>query len=177
MIDGARQLLATTGPTAISARAVAAAAGVPLSAVSYYFESLDEIVALAATDLVAEWLQHGRDVTDALSTIQTPDPAATLVDALLPPGDDEAIRTRYEHLVAAGRVPAVAQALAGLRPQLLELIDEIRNTLGMGTGLSATTVLSAVDGAAVGAISEGRSGLRTIVIDELGLLLAEQRRR
>jgi len=177
VIAGAHAILSTAGPSAISARAVAAAAEVPLSAVTYYFESLDEIIGLAAADLVADWLHHGRQVADGLDVTDRPDPARLLADALLPSGDDEAIRTRYEHLVAAGRVPAVAGALAGLRPQLLEVIDRIRSTLGLDTGLPASTVLSAVDGAAVGAISEGRAGLRAIVIDELGLLLAEQRRR
>ena len=182
VVAGAVTILNTVGPSGISARAIAAAGQVPLSAITYYFDSLDEIVGAAAQVVVAEWLQHGMEVAKASASGKVKadrvsrdrSAARTITEALLPPGGVAAVRTRYEHLVAAGRVQPVATALAGLRPQLLELIDQIRTAAGVDLQPSANTVLAVLDGAALGAISEGDPQPRVTVENELRQLFSSK---
>lgn len=82
------------------------------------------------------------------------DPAGVVVDAVLPPGDDAAVRAHYEQLLAAGRVPALAAALgdgrARLDAVLAALLVELRSPV------PAALALAVVDGAVVAAVSEGR---------------------
>lgn len=82
------------------------------------------------------------------------DPAGVVVEAVLPPGDDAAVRAHYEQLLGAGRVPALAAALgdgrARLDAVLAALLVELRSPV------PAAVALAVVDGAVVAAVSEGR---------------------
>jgi TetR/AcrR family transcriptional regulator, regulator of biofilm formation and stress response len=145
LVAAAAALVREHGPGAVSHRAVAARAGASLSATTYYFTDLDELVAAAGSALADDWAAHARASVRAKVA-----PAAALVDAVLPPGDDAAVRGHYEHLVGAGRVPALATAYAAGRADLDAAIAEL------GLRWPAEALVALVDGAAVAALSEGR---------------------
>ncbi len=162
LIDAGGRLLQTVGPGKFSARRVAAEAGVPLAAVTYYFASLDELLGLATELVVASWLDHGPRVAHHSRGADMAQIATTLTLALMPPGPPPAsiaehrrsIQARYEQLLSAGRAPMVSAALAALRPALYELITVIVANAEAPVTLSPATILAVIDGAAVGAISE-----------------------
>jgi DNA-binding transcriptional regulator YbjK len=163
----AADLVREDGPAALSHRGVAARAGVSLSATTYYFSGLDELAAAAGSALVDEWVAHAEAVLGrAEPTVE--DPAATVVEAVLPPGDDAAVRAHYEQLAAAGRLPALAAALGAGRARLDDVLDRLLAVLRpvTGGGPGPAVVLALVDGAALAALSEGRdvrSGARDLL--------------
>ncbi len=170
VVTAATELLRAGGPGAVSHRAVAARAGASLSATTYYFAGLDDLLAAAGARMVEEWVTHARAVHDvvlhgsvlhgsARPTDRDPGAAAqvladVLADAVLPPGTDEDVRAAYEHLLVAGRVPALTRALATGRHRLDAAVADLLATLDVA--LPAALVVAVVDGAVVSALSEGR---------------------
>lgn len=177
----AADLVREEGPAALGHRAVAARAGLSLSATTYYFSGLDDLAAAAGSALVAEWVAHaeavrarvaggGRGIAGRAPAVPDADldldPAAVVVEAVLPPGDDAAVLAHYEQLLAAGRVPALAAALGAGRARLDAVVADLLLDLLPGTSPSApagaaghpgaAVVLAVVDGAVVSAVSEGR---------------------
>ena len=159
--DLARAAAALTlreGPGALTHRRVAAEAGASLSATTYYYASLDELAAAAGRALAQEWAQHARSVLATAPAVQSrQDPAAAarlLTDAVLPAGDDTQVRSYYEHLVGAGRHPALAEAFAGGRAEVDAVLGELVDRVGAPTSAAVTTAL--VDGAVVTALTEQR---------------------
>ena len=159
------------GPGAFSARAVAAQAQLPLAAVSYYFPRLDDLLAEAIVVVLRGWLEHGRLVAEATQGSGVDSAAAAITAALLPPRRPGAVRNRYEHLLAAAGNPVSAGALAELRPELRLLIGEILAVTGVRSRLSHDAIIALVDGAAVGAVSEGAADPRDRVESTLRTVL------
>ena len=58
LVEAATGLLGEAGPTAVTARGVAARARVPLAAVTYYFDGVDSLVREAAERLAAGYLEQ-----------------------------------------------------------------------------------------------------------------------
>ena len=149
--EAAAAIVLEQGPAALSHRAVAARARASLSATTYYFADLDELLAAGGELLARRWAEHARAVVEAAGA-PAPGAAAPLVDAVvaavLPDGDDEVLRAHYAHLVGAGRLPALARAYAEGRSGL----DDALAALGVEPALA----VAVVDGAAVSALSEGR---------------------
>jgi DNA-binding transcriptional regulator YbjK len=146
------------GPGALTHRRVAAEAGASLSATTYYFASLEELAAAAGRALADEWAAHARAVLAAAPAVtvqQDPEAAAqVLVDAVLPAGDDPLVRGYYEHLLGAGRHPALAAAFAAGRDVVDAALDELVERVRAPTSAAVTTAL--VDGAVVTALTERR---------------------
>lgn len=160
LVDAAVELVLAEGPAALTHRALAARAQLPLASTTYHFATLDDILAAVGTRLAERWVAavHGTlGDADALARATTPAArAATICQALLPPGDDAAVRAHYEHLVGAGRT-ALGRAYADARRNLDEAIARLLDGLGLAAGgPQAALVLAVVDGAAVAALSEAR---------------------
>ncbi len=146
------------GPGALTHRRVAAEAGASLSATTYYFTSLDDLAAAAGGALAAAWAAHARSVLDAAPPASVHDDpgqaARTLTDAVLPPGDDEQVRSHYEHLLGAGRHAPLAEAFAAGRGVVDDVLTELVRRVGAPTSARVTTAV--VDGAVVTALTERR---------------------
>jgi AcrR family transcriptional regulator len=52
LVEAARELLVREGPSALTARRIAAEADAPLSAINYAFRSMDELLAVVSRDVV-----------------------------------------------------------------------------------------------------------------------------
>ncbi|ACZ20687.1 uncharacterized conserved protein [Sanguibacter keddieii DSM 10542] len=181
IVTAAAALVLDVGPAALTHRTIAQRADVPLAATTYYFASLDDLVGAAGTLLAERWATHADGVVESLAAEVLPaggpggavsdDPAvegraggpsaltaerrcAVLVDAVLPAGDDRAVRGHYEHLVSAGRDEVLAAAYAAGRAGLDDAVTRLVDLLGVPAG--PEVVVAVVDGAAVSALSEGR---------------------
>ncbi|GMA22821.1 TetR family transcriptional regulator [Luteimicrobium album] len=156
IVRAAAELILSEGPAGVTHRTVAAQADVPLAATTYYFSGLDELVETAGRLLVERWTAHTREVVerDDLPTTAA-GKAERIVDAIGPSGDDAAVRGFYEHLVAAGRSAALGRAYAETRNGLDDAVSELLAKLGLD--VSPQLIVAIVDGAALTALSEGRS--------------------
>lgn len=156
----AREVIAEVGVGRTTHRAVAARAGVPLGATTYYFPTLADLVAgglaLATADLRAH-LRTWQDAVDACADL--PGVLTELV------GDHLADRDRallvYEVYLAAARDPA-------LRPLARTWLDTVHAMLAPRAGATAArSVAALLDGAMVQALVTGdpldRPALKTAV--------------
>ena len=155
LVAAAVAVVGADGPAAFSARAVATQAKLPLGAVSYYFPALDDLLGEALAAVIAAWLEHGETVAAATKGSGITRAATAITAAVLPSGGPDAVRNRYEHLLAAGRNPVAAGAMAALRPELEALIARILISAGVDSHLTPDALLALVDGASLGAIAEG----------------------
>ncbi|PRZ41709.1 TetR family transcriptional regulator [Antricoccus suffuscus] len=167
LIEGGAELIQTDGPSGFTARAVAAKAGVALSAVTYYFASVDDLLALSAAEVCRQWADAAQEAVRRTNRRGSSAAAAAITAALLPPGDTDDVLCRYEQLLAAARVAPVANALTGLRPALVSAIEQILTRCQVRTRLSADLILCVADGAIFGALSERRPDPRAVVRDRL----------
>ena len=142
-------------------RAVAARAGVPLAATTYYFSSLDDLVEAALRSLADAWLGRAEDVLDRLPPHV--DDRATLagafVEAVLggPDHDDVAVLTMYERFLQAGRSPHLRPVVTAYGARLDAVLLEVLRRGAPGADADAVRrVLAALDGTVLRALAEGR---------------------
>ncbi|PFG36497.1 TetR family transcriptional regulator [Flavimobilis soli] len=158
LVAAAAAIIREEGPGALTHRALALRAGVPLAATTYYFSSLEEILEVGGAVLAESWATNIREVlddTEAVAAATTGIRRAELITrALLPEGDDAVVRHHYEHLVGAGRTPALARSYASGRHRFDAAITEMLRALDVDE--PPALVLAVVDGGAVAALSEGR---------------------
>ena len=161
LVEAAADLLLEGGLDAVRHRAVASRAELPLASTTYYFESLDDLVAAAVEacgnrelDMmrarVAEVSQRNRGVE---ATVEL------LVDMLIgvfesADGRREQLVSRCERFVAFARHPELRETQLRLRSQLEDLIVEVLRRSGRVIGPEGLRrLVCVVDGAAVGALS------------------------
>ena len=158
LVAAAAALIRDQGAAALTHRTLAARAGVPLASTTYYFSSLEDILEAGGAVLAESWATSIRrvlDDTDAVVAATTGLRRAELIArALLPEGDDAVIRHHSEHLVGAGRTPALARSYASGRHRFDEAIGDLLQALRVDQ--PPALVLAIVDGGAVTALSEGR---------------------
>lgn len=138
---------------------MAARAGVPLAATTYYFTCLDDLVSAALTSLAERWLTAAREVVERLPD-RLPDAPAlaqAVVDVVLGGRDDSAVLTTYERFLQAGRSPHLRSAVTayGARLDAL-LLDVLRRASVDVDEADVRTVLAVLDGTVLRALAEGR---------------------
>ncbi|MBK0869755.1 TetR family transcriptional regulator [Saccharopolyspora sp. HNM0986] len=160
ILEAALQVIAEEGFAAVSMRGVAAAAGVSLAQVQYYFRSKDELLAAAF-----EHVSH--EVVAQASTIDTSGPPQEVLRALLHlwlPMDEPRVRTARVWLAftaAAVTSPDLGARNAAvdqdLRAHFAALLTEARTRGELRTDLDidgeATLLLAVVDGLVVQALT------------------------
>jgi AcrR family transcriptional regulator len=120
LLDAARGEVRAGGLAAASSRAITAAAGVNLAAITYHFGSKDALVAAALAEEVRAW---ARPVLDALDT--PGDPAAAMLEGVRRL-NDEFDRARDR---APALLDAVVHAIRTRSPDVIALWDELRSHL------------------------------------------------
>ena len=142
-------------------RAVAARAGVPLAATTYYFSSLDDLVEAALASVADAWLAAAQAVVDRLPARvdDAPTLAGALVDAVLggPAHPDAAVLTMYERFLQAGRSPHLRSVVMAYGARLDDLLLALlrRGAPAADEG-AVRRVLAALDGTVLRALAEGR---------------------
>ena len=132
IIDAALEVVGLFGIAGLSLRVVAAQAGIPLSAVGYYFEGKDDLIQ-AAFD---RHIQHGTArVTKAISRMGESPSAADLADRLADfviAGLTESrmqLLAEYAFTIEGVRRPALARASAAWQATLNAQVQAVMATL------------------------------------------------
>ncbi|MFC8182528.1 MULTISPECIES: TetR/AcrR family transcriptional regulator [Nocardiaceae] len=158
----AADLLVEGGFDAVRHRAVAAKAGLPLASTTYYFESLDDLIACAVELLGTRELEVMRGRIDSLGDLahDTGSTVALIVDLLIGPQgavDDgpERLIARYERFIASARHPQLREVQLRLRAQTDDLLtDVLRRSGRIVQEQQLRRLVAVVDGAVVGALGE-----------------------
>ncbi len=144
-------------------RAVARRAGLPLASTTYYFSSLDDLIARAVEHIGMIEVAQLRARVDALSRRRRgPETTAeVLVDLLVGdvsgPGLAEQLISRYERHIACTRLPALRETMRRSLRQRAEAVAEARREIGSHRAIELVcTLICAVDGSVVSALVEGR---------------------
>ena len=142
-------------------RAVAARAGLPLAATTYYFSSLDDLVGAALTSLADRWLDAAQAVVGRLPDRLDDGPALAqaFVDVVLGGSgpDDGAVLTMYERFLQAGRAPHLRAVVTDYGARLDALLLEVLRRADPGADEAIVQrVLAALDGTVLRALAEGR---------------------
>lgn len=162
LLTAAGALLMEQGFSAMSHRAVAQRAELPLSATTYYFATLDELLEQALTSLAEQWFSAALAVVDGLPARLQGVPQiarAVLAVATLAPvetADTEALLTVYGRYLEAARQPRLRPIIAAYNTRVEGLISEILSRGGLrDEPQDAALVLAVVDGALLRALGEG----------------------
>ncbi|TRW44455.1 TetR/AcrR family transcriptional regulator [Georgenia yuyongxinii] len=190
IIEAAAEIIVAEGPGAVTHRGVAARAGCSLSATTYYFSGIDELLEAAGAHLVGRWAEQAERVRDDHSTTADSAPVGARDSA----GDLDAAQARGARRDAAQArgarmadvVGAVLAALlppdgevrghyqqllmAGASPALARAYQAGRGRLDaaisdllaqVGSDCPGPLAVAVVDGAVVSALSEGRDVRKT----------------
>ncbi len=156
IVEGAAALLREQGPRGVSHRTVAQRVGCSLSATTYYFSGLDDLLSEAGRVNIARWASRAERVAEATERDPRPTTPKAKIDAILKatlPTDEEMLG-HYLQLVAAGESPPVSRAYRTGRDRLNAAVTRVLERLEVPW--SAELIIAVVDGACVSALSEGR---------------------
>ena len=160
----AAELVAEQGIAAVSHRAVAERAGLPLAATTYYFASLAELVEAAVVVAADGWLSAARAVVAGLPPVLDEDEAVARAVVMVVSGssggaeslDGGGLAVLYDRYLEAGRHRHLQPAVTAYNERLDDLLDEVLVLGGLpvhpGT---ARALLALVDGAILRALAEG----------------------
>lgn len=156
--SAAARVLVADGLEAVTHRAVAEAARVPLGSTTYHFSGLDDLRRAAAdriadadiarmAGLIAD-LDHRRRSADAVARI--------VVQAVVPAGAHELV-TWYERYARAARAPVLAAAARRTNLAAIDTVDAVLRASYRAHSVAAPVVLAVVDGAVLGALADSAS--------------------
>jgi len=169
IIEAAAAIIREEGPNAVTHRAVAARAGCSLSATTYYFSGLDELLAEAGTLNIRRWAGRAEAVADSIEAGDVPRTRDQAIEAILRAclPKDTPLPTHYQQLLAVGTSSPITAAYRAGRRRLDQAVGRVLEHTGCA--LPPELVIAVVDGAAVTAISEHRDVRETAraLLDEL----------
>jgi DNA-binding transcriptional regulator YbjK len=187
LVSAAAELLCEGGFEAVRHRAVARRAGLPLASTTYYFSSLDDLIASAVAHVgMLEVAQLRAKVASLSRRRRGPETTAdVLVDLLI--GDEsgprltEQLISRYERYIACARLSALRDIQRRNLRQRVEAIADAVERSGRSVRLELISALiCAVDGAVVSALVDDRLdprvAARATVIDIIDVLAPFDRR-
>jgi DNA-binding transcriptional regulator YbjK len=161
LVDAATVILEASGFEAISHRAVAARAGLPLAATTYYFATLDDLRSAALSQLGQAYVTYARELAAGLPRAsRSPDEVGSLLVALVAGDgvetDPARLLTFYERYVQAGRHPALRQMVRGWTAEMAELARTVleRSDYPADHEL-ARLLIGAIDGLLLDALIDG----------------------
>lgn len=171
-MSAAAELLAEGGFEAVRHRAVARRAGLPLASTTYYFSSLDDLIARAVEHIAMIEVAQLRSRVSALSRRRRgPETIAEVLADLLVgdvsgPGLTEQLISRYERHPTQERHPRGVQALVA--QQRDELVEHHRAAVLAGRPL-VPVAAAAVDGDHRERRQPGIDGLGQTLLDAVDL--------
>ncbi|EUA23193.1 bacterial regulatory s, tetR family protein [Mycobacterium xenopi 4042] len=158
LVTAAAELLCEGGFEAVRHRAVAHRAGLPLASTTYYFSSLDELIASAVEHIGMLEVAQLRAGSPRCPAPPRPETTAdVLVDLLVSdasdPGLKDQLTSRYERYIACARLPALRDIQRRILRQRADAIAEAvaRSGRSVRIGL-VSTMICAVDGAVICAL-------------------------
>lgn len=181
LVSAAAELLREGGFEAVRHRAVAQRAGLPLASTTYYFSSLDELIASAVEHIemleVAQLRARLEGVSRRRRSAETT--GEMLVDLLLGGHEDaqltEQLISRYERYIVCARQPALREIQRRILHQRSgAVIDAVERSGRIARAEMADAVLRIIDGAVMAALVDDCQGppavARAAVADVIDLL-------
>ncbi|CAA0079503.1 HTH-type transcriptional regulator RcdA [Mycolicibacterium vanbaalenii] len=180
LVSAAADLLCEGGFDAVRHRAVARRAGLPLASTTYYFSSLEDLIAKAVEHVGT---RESVELRERVATLPrrrrgAESIADILVDLLV--GDSpelitEQLISRYERLIACARQPGLRDIQRRILAQRTNAVVEVVERSGRSVRAELLTALvCAVDGAVVAAlVGDGdgpRATARATLIDVIDML-------
>ncbi len=156
IVEAAAALIREAGPSAVSHRSVARRAGCSLSATTYYFDGLDDLLHQAGLLNIGLWASRAERVADYVEALGEVPGSERRIELLLQatlPSHGRYLG-HYLQLIGAGKVEPVEQAYRQGRQRLNTAVGRVLQHLG--SPMEPEMVIAVVDGAAVTALSEGR---------------------
>ena len=156
IVQAAADILRESGPGAVSHRAVAHRVGCSLSATTYYFTGLNDLLEEAGRLNIARWATRAELVAERVDAESVPADLSGKLEIVLAaclPSDEESM-PHYLQLIAAGAVPGIARAYRTGRSRLNGALGRVLRRIG--SPQDPELIMAVVDGAAVSALSEGR---------------------
>lgn len=179
-MSAAADLLCEGGFEAVRHRAVARRAGLPLASTTYYFSSLDDLVAAAVEYIGSAEAAQMHNRVSALSRRRrgAESTADVLIDLLLDePGGEatEQLISRYERYIACARQPALRDIQRRVLQQRTDAVCEAVQRSGRCVRSDLLSALvCAVDGAVVSALVDDggtpRDSARATLVDVIDVL-------
>ena len=159
LIEAAAELLLEQGLTAISHRAVAARAGLPLASTTYYFGSADDLRDEALQHIAEDWAARAgaavRALPAQLDVVRAAQAVGSIIGADAPSPE---MLLMYERYLEAGRHQRLRRVVVDWNGHLKELVREVLRRAGLPDDEDwAGLVLAVADGVAVTALAEGTS--------------------
>lgn len=166
-------LFLESGTEGFTHRAVAQRAGVPLSATTYYFDSLEDLLVESVAGLCASWTQALEAALGHLpARLSRRALAQTLVEVTMlsvvtddPPVGELAAVAFYQRSVEAGRHPALWPAMRQLNDAVERSVADLLGRAGLSDLVQARLLLAVLDGAMIRALAEGHDPTSVVVID------------
>jgi DNA-binding transcriptional regulator YbjK len=169
LVSAAAELLREGGFEAVRHRAVARRAGLPLASTTYYFSSLDDLIASAVAHIgMLEVAQLRAQVATLSRRRRGPETTADLLVDLLVGSESgprltEQLISRYERHIACARLPALRDIQRRNLRQRVDAVAEVIDRSGRSVRLELVSALiCTVDGAVVSALVDDRQDPRTV---------------
>ncbi len=177
LVCAAADLLCEGGFQAVSHRAVADRAGLPLASTTYYFSSLEELIETAVEYLGMGEAAELRARLQELPRRRRGAEAAAdlLVDLLAGEPDRDRLISRYERYIACARNPELRGVERRLLQQRIDAVGEAMARSGRRARKDMmTALLYSVDGAVVSALVDDAGGpresVRATLVDVIDVL-------
>jgi len=149
ILEAALRVIGRSGTQAVTHRAVAEEAGVPLGSTTYYFKSKDDLLRQALEHVAASEVDRYRDLGDELRTVKSArELADRLIDELVEAVEDRtAYIAEYELWLEAGRRPELRDAAQSWCDAEQRSVSGAMESLGSGNpATDASLVVAALDG-------------------------------
>src|SRR6478736_4963578 len=124
LLDAAAELAAEVGAGAVTHRAVAARAGVPLSTTSYFFSSIDELVTEALRQGVSDRVSDF-DAAERVAVLSFEESTASVIDAVVEQAMGCSLNaqgSQVEYYLAAGRDPELSSEASATVSRLADRV-------------------------------------------------------
>lgn len=149
ILEAALRVIGQSGREAVTHRAVAHEAGVPLGSTTYYFDSRDDLLGQALEHVARKEVDRHRELGEELRTAKTPRQLADmLLDQLIFEAEDRiAYIAEYELWLEAGRRPDLREAATAWCDAVQLAVAGAMEKLGStDPGADASLVVAAIDG-------------------------------
>lgn len=181
LVDAATAILEQSGFEAMSHRAVATLAGLPLASTTYYFATLDDLRAAALNQLSRVYVDGARTLaTDLPAATRTPTEASHVLVALVAGDgfqtDPARLLTFYERYVQAGRHPALRQMVRDWTAELGRLAGVVLERSGYPSDNDLPRLMiAAIDGLLLDALIDGDRAAPAVAAEGVARLLSQLR--
>jgi DNA-binding transcriptional regulator YbjK len=149
ILEATLRIIGRAGRQAVTHRAVAEEAGVPLGSTTYYFESRDDLLRQALEYVAASEVARYGELGQELSSVESPrELADRLIDGLVAAAEDRvAYIAEYELWLEAGRRPELREAAQNWCDAEQLSVARAMEALGSSNpATDASLVVAAIDG-------------------------------